>query len=87
MVFTRLLEDRGLLKCPMSYKYPGRILCSLVKDPFGNILYSGSSLGPEGLRDEAFVKEIEKLRWVPRDLDKARALIETVVRMEGYDGT
>lgn len=75
----------GHLRVPGSGRGNWSIIASLLNND-GRILYAASFDGPEGLRDKALEEEIGNLRWVPEDLNKARALIEAIVRMEGYDG-
>ena len=79
-------RTEGHLRIPTSGKCIWSIIASLFNND-GEILYVASLYGPKGLRDETFEKEINNLRWVPENLNKARALIEMVVRMEGYDGS
>lgn len=62
-------------------------LCLLAKANSGGIAFCPLTFGSNVvLEDPSLKEEIEKLKWAPENLGKARALIETVARMEGYDG-
>ena len=79
-------ETSGVLICNLPNTYWLTKLCALTKTDSGGIAFHPLTFGSNVvLEDPSLKEEIEKLKWVPEDLGKARALIETVARMEGYD--
>lgn len=79
-------EYSGILICNVPNTYWLTKLCLLGKSHSGGIAFCPlASAAYTALADPSLKEEIEKLKWVPEDLGKARTLIETIARMEGYD--
>lgn len=80
-------ETSGVLLCNLPNTYWLTKLCALTKTDSGGIAFHPLAFISNVVAvGSPLMEELEKLKWVPEDLGKARALIETVVRMEGYDG-